>query len=194
LGSEAGNAIADVIFGDYNPSAKLTMTFPRSVGQIPIYYAHFNTGRPVTSDSDRFYKSAYTDLSIHPRYEFGYGLSYTTFEYSRLSVDKTEFHANDTINLSFSLTNSGNFDGEEIVQLYIHDLVGSVVRPVSELKDFTKVMLKKGESKTIHFAVDATKLSFYNDKMVFGTEPGEFELMIGASSSDIRLRERVVLE
>ncbi len=194
LGSEAGNAIADVIFGDYNPSAKLTMTFPRSIGQIPIYYNHFNTGRPAQNDSDRFYRSAYIDLSLYPQYEFGYGLSYTSFTYSNLQIDKKSFKEGESAGVSFVVTNTGSVDGEEIAQLYIRDLVGSVVRPVAELKDFKKIFLKKGESATVHFVIDAEKLSFYRADMTYGPEPGEFDIMIGASSRDVRLRERVVME
>jgi beta-glucosidase len=189
LGSEAGDAIADVLFDDYNPSAKLTITFPRSVGQIPIYYSHFNTGRPATSDTDRFYRSAYTDLSIYPEYEFGYGLSYTTFKYSDLKLSKREMKSNDQIEASVTITNTGEYDGEEIVQLYLRDRVGSICRPVEELKDFKKIALKKGESKTISFIINKEKLSFYNQKLQWVAEPGEFDLMIGASSRDIRLRD-----
>lgn len=193
LGSEAGNAIADVLFGDYNPSAKLTLTFPRSVGQIPLYYSHFNTGRPAANDSDRLYRSGYIDESLYPRYEFGYGLSYTTFGYSSLTIDKKRFGKGGTALLSFTLTNTGNYDGEEIVQLYLRDRVGSVVRPVAELRDFQKLFLKKGESKTITFRIDEAKLSFYNAKTEYVSEPGEFDVMIGASSRDIRLKEKIEL-
>lgn len=189
LGSEAGNAIADVIFGDYNPSAKLTMTFPLSVGQIPVYYNHFNTGRPALNDSDRYYRSAYNDLSIYPRYEFGYGLSYTTFRYSDLQVSKKKMKQDEQLEVSATITNTGNYDGEEIVQLYLHDLVGSIVRPVMELKDFKKIMLKAGESKTVTFRIDKEKLSFFNQQLQWVAEPGEFEVLIGASSRDIRLKE-----
>lgn len=193
LGSEAGNAIADVIFGDYNPSAKLTMTFPKSVGQIPIYYSHLNTGRPAQNDQDRFYRSAYIDLSIYPKYEFGYGLSYTTFDYGNLVLSKKVMTENEKIEAKISVTNSGNYDGEEIVQCYIRDLVGSVVRPVKELKDFKKIFLKSGETKTISFTIDKEMLSFYNQELEYLAEPGEFELMIGASSRDIRLNSRFEL-
>ena len=193
LGSEAGNAIADVLFGDYNPSAKLTLTFPRSVGQIPIYYSHLNTGRPAANDSDRIYRSAYIDESLYPRYEFGYGLSYTTFRYSDLNIDRKRFRKNEKAVVTVIVTNTGKFDGEEIVQLYLRDLVGSVARPVAELKDFRKIFLKKGESKTVTFVIDSGKLSFYNQKLESVAEPGMFELMIGASSRDIRARERFEL-
>jgi beta-glucosidase len=193
LGCQAGNAIADVLFGDYNPSAKLTMTFPRSVGQVPIYYSHFNTGRPAKDDNDILYRSAYIDLSIYPKYDFGYGLSYTSFEYANLQLDKKQIKRDETIQASVTITNTGKYDGEEIVQLYIHDLVGSIARPVEELKDFQKISLKAGESKTIKFIIDKEKLSFYNNQAQWITEPGEFELMIGASSRDIRLKDKFEL-
>jgi beta-glucosidase len=189
LGSEAGNAIADVIFGDYNPSAKLPITFPRSVGQIPIYYSHFNTGRPALNDSDRFYRSSYLDLSIYPKYEFGYGLSYTTFKYSNLKLDKNTMNASGHIDVSVNISNTGKYAGEEIVQLYLRDLVGSIVRPVKELKDFKKIHLNVGETKSIQFIIDKEKLSFYNQKLEWVAEPGDFDLMIGASSKDIRLKD-----
>lgn len=188
LGSEAGNAIPDVLFGDYNPSAKLPISFPRTEGQIPIYYSHFNTGRPAASDSDRFYRSAYIDLSIYPQYEFGYGLSYTSFEYSNLKLSSPKMKANEKITVSCIITNTGKYAGEEIVQFYLRDKVASVVRPVKELKDFKKIMLQPGESKAIQFLIDKDKLSFYDQKLNWITEPGEFDLMIGASSSDIRLK------
>ena len=189
LGSEAGDAIADVLFGDYNPSAKLPITFPRSVGQIPIYYSHFNTGRPATSDEDRNYRSSYTDLSIYPKYAFGYGLSYTTFQYSNLQLSKKKMKSNERIEASVTITNTGKYDGEEIVQLYLRDKVGSIARPVKDLKDFRKIQLKAGESKTIKFIIDKEKLSFYNQQLKWVAEPGEFDLMIGASSDDIRLKD-----
>ncbi len=193
LGSEAGNAIADVLFGDYNPSAKLPISFPKAVGQIPVYYSHFNTGRPAANDDDKNYRSSYNDLSIYPEYEFGYGLSYTSFAYSGLKLDKTKIKTNERIQVSVTIRNTGTYDGEEIVQLYIRDKVGSIVRPVSELKDFTKVKLKAGESKTIQFTIDKAKLSFYNQQLQWVAEPGDFELMIGASSRDIRLKENFEL-
>ncbi|HVO73759.1 MAG TPA: glycoside hydrolase family 3 N-terminal domain-containing protein, partial [Ignavibacteriaceae bacterium] len=193
LGSEAGNAIADVLFGDYNPSAKLTMTFPISVGQIPVYYNHLNTGRPASSDSNRFYRSAYIDLSIYPKFEFGFGLSYTSFEYSNLRLSSKQMYPDGRIEVSATISNTGKFAGEEIVQLYLHDLVGSVARPVKELKDFTKIKLNPGESKTVNFLIDKEKLSFFNQQLQWVAEPGEFELMIGASSKDIRLKDRFEL-
>lgn len=189
LGSEAGNAIADVLFGDYNPSAKLPMTFPRSEGQIPIYYSHFNTGRPATSDKDRFYRSAYIDESIYPKFEFGYGLSYTSFTYTNLKLNKKEMKKTDSIVVTMDIANTGSYAGEEVVQLYLRDRVGSVVRPVKELKDFKKLLLQPGEKKTIRFVISREKLSFYNAKLKWDAEPGDFDLMIGSSSADIRLKD-----
>ena len=189
LGSEAGNAIADVLFGDYNPSAKLAITFPRSVGQIPIYYSHFNTGRPATGDANHHQNSSYLDESIFPEYAFGYGLSYTSFVYSDLKLSSAKIKSNDTLEVSVTIKNTGKYDGEEIVQLYLRDKVGSIARPTKELKDFSKIALKAGESKTIKFAIDKEKLSFYNQKLEWAAEPGDFDLMIGASSDDIRLKD-----
>ncbi len=186
LGTEAGDAIADVLFGDYNPSAKLPISFPRTEGQIPIYYDHYKTGRPATSDSDRFYRSAYIDLSIYPKYCFGYGLSYTNFSYSAITMSDSIMHANKPVTAEITVTNTGNYDGEETVQLYIQDLVGSVVRPVKELKGFQKIFLKKGESKEINFTVDIDKLKFYNDDLKYIYEPGDFKVYIGTNSQDVK--------
>ncbi|MEN2489179.1 beta-glucosidase BglX [Flavobacterium sp. B11] len=188
LGTEAGNAIANVLFGDYNPSGKLPMTFPREVGQVPIYYNHFSTGRPAKDENSTNYVSAYIDLKNSPKYPFGYGLSYTTFDYSGLKLSSTKIKSNETIKVSFQLKNTGKVAGEEVVQLYLKDKFGSVVRPVLELKDFQKVKLNAGESKTIEFTIDKEKLSFYNDKVEWVAEPGDFEVMIGASSADIKLK------
>ncbi|WET04642.1 glycoside hydrolase family 3 N-terminal domain-containing protein [Flavobacterium sp. YJ01] len=188
LGTEAGNAIANVLFGDYNPSGKLPMTFPREVGQVPIYYNHFSTGRPAKDENSTNYVSAYIDLKNSPKYPFGYGLSYTTFDYSGLKLSSTKIKNNETTKVSFQLKNTGKVAGEEVVQLYLKDKFGSVVRPVLELKDFQKVKLNAGESKTIEFTIDKEKLSFYNNKLEWGTEPGDFEVMIGTSSADIKLR------
>ncbi|BDU24672.1 glycoside hydrolase family 3 N-terminal domain-containing protein [Flavobacterium sp. GSB-24] len=188
LGTEAGNAIANVLFGDYNPSGKLPMTFPREVGQVPIYYNHFSTGRPAKTESETNYVSAYIDLKNSPKYPFGYGLSYTKFDYSGLKLSASKIKSNETIKVSFQLSNVGKAAGEEVVQLYLKDKFGSVVRPVLELKDFKKVKLNAGESKTIEFTIDKEKLSFYNDKLEWTAEPGDFEVMIGASSADIKLK------
>ncbi|WP_281235416.1 glycoside hydrolase family 3 N-terminal domain-containing protein [Flavobacterium gelatinilyticum] len=188
LGTEAGNAIANVLFGDYNPSGKLPMTFPREVGQIPIYYNHFSTGRPAKTETETNYVSAYIDLKNSPKFPFGYGLSYTTFDYSGLKLSASKIKSGETIKVSFQLKNTGKASGEEVVQLYLKDKFGSVVRPVLELRDFQKVKLNAGESKTIEFTIDKEKLSFYNDKLEWTAEPGDFEVMIGASSADIKLR------
>lgn len=188
LGTEAGNAIANVLFGDYNPSGKLPMTFPREVGQIPIYYNHYSTGRPAKNEDSKNYVSAYIDLKNSPKFPFGYGLSYTKFNYSDLKLSSTKINSNETIKVSFQLSNVGKVAGEEVVQLYLKDKFGSVVRPILELKDFQKVKLNAGESKTIEFTIDKEKLSFYNDKLEWIAEPGGFEVMIGASSADIKLK------
>jgi beta-glucosidase len=180
-GTEAGSAIANVVFGDYNPSGKLTMTFPRNVGQIPIYYNHKNTGRPY--DPNDPYTSFYIDVDVTPLYPFGYGLSYTTFEYSDLKLDKNEITSGQNVNVSVTVANTGKFNGEEVVQLYIRDLVGSVTRPVKELKGFQKIYLEKGESKTVTFTIDEDMLAFYRKDMSFGTEPGEFDVFVGGSSA-----------
>lgn len=189
LGSEAGNAIADVLFGDYNPSGKLPISFPREEGQIPIYYNHFNTGRPAPNETATNYVSAYIDLKNSPKFPFGYGLSYTTFNYSDLQLSKKVMKKNENITVSFTLTNTGKFDGEEVVQLYLKDQVGSVVRPVKELRDFQKVFLKAGASQKITFTIDKEKLAFYNAKLEWAPEPGAFEVQLGASSADIRLKD-----
>ncbi|WP_202702240.1 glycoside hydrolase family 3 N-terminal domain-containing protein [Flavobacterium sp. UGB4466] len=188
LGTEAGNAIADVLFGDYNPSGKLPMTFPREVGQIPIYYNHFSTGRPAKDEDAKNYVSAYIDLKNSPKFPFGYGLSYTKFNYSDLKLSAVKMKNNETIKVSFQLSNVGKIAGEEVVQLYLKDKFGSVVRPVLELRDFQKVKLNAGESKTIEFTIDKEKLSFYNTKLEWTAEPGDFEVMIGASSADLKLK------
>ncbi|MDP4207374.1 MAG: beta-glucosidase BglX [Bacteroidota bacterium] len=195
LGSEAGNAIADVLFGDYNPAGKLPMTFPRSEGQVPIYYNYMNTGRPA-ADNGTFanYRSGYIDMVKSPKFPFGYGLSYTSFKYSDLKLSSSQMDSNGTIDVSFTLTNTGKYAGEEVAQLYLRDQVASVVRPVKELKDFQKLMLKPGESKIIHFTIDKQKLSFYNNKLEWVAEPGTFDLMIGSSSADIRLKDKFELQ
>jgi len=185
-GTEAGNAVANVLFGNYNPSGKLTMTFPRNVGQIPIYYNHKNTGRPWNGDINVKYNSRYLDVINEPLYPFGYGLSYTTFTYSDLSLDKKSMKPGGAVKVNVTLTNAGKYDGTEVVQLYIQDLVGSITRPLKELKDFQKVFLKAGESKTLSFTVSAAQLAFYNDKLEYKAEPGEFKVFVGGSSSDVK--------
>lgn len=188
LGTEAGNSIADVLFGKVNPGGKLPMTFPRTEGQIPIYYNHYNTGRPAKNNTDRNYVSAYIDLDNDPAYPFGFGLSYTTFKYSDFNLSSTELKGNQTLNASIKVTNSGNYDGEEVVQLYIRDLVGKVVRPVKELKGFQKLYLKKGESKTVSFNISPEDLKFYDEDLNYDWEAGEFDIMIGTSSADVQTK------
>lgn len=194
LGNQAGNAIADVLFGKYNPGAKLPITFPRTEGQIPIYYNHFNTGRPAKSDTDVNYTSSYIDLQNSPKFAFGYGLSYTTFKYSNLKLSKKDMPVTGNITVSFDLQNTGKYAGEEVAQYYLRDVVSQPVRPVKELKGFEKVMLQPGETKTISFSIDKEKLAFYNDKLERITQPGEFKLMIGSASDDIRLEDNFELK
>jgi beta-glucosidase len=195
LGSEAGNAIANVLFGDYNPSGKLPMTFPRSIGQVPIYYNYYNTGRPAPdNDKQQIYTSAYIDLEKSPKFPFGYGLSYTTFDYSNLELSRKIIKPGESLKVKFTITNSGKLAGEEVIQLYLKDLVASLVRPVKELRDFKKIMLRPGETKTMEFIIDKEKLSFFDKDLKWIAEPGEFEVMIGSSSADIRLKERFELK
>ncbi|MEN9570097.1 MAG: hypothetical protein RL172_1328 [Bacteroidota bacterium] len=182
LGMQAGNAIADVLLGDYNPSGKLPMSFPRTEGQVPVYYNHYNTGRPARNDSDVNYVSAYTDLLNSPAYCFGYGLGYSPFVYSNLQLDKSIISPAQQLQLSLTVTNTGKYDGEETVQLYCRDKVGTVVRPVKELIGFKKVFLKAGTSANVNFTVTANDLRFYNDKLQYVYEPGEFILMVGTNS------------
>lgn len=191
LGDEAGNAIADVLYGDYNPAGKLPVTFPRSEGQIPLSYNYYNTGRPIKNPNNIIYKSAYIDSPNTPLYAFGYGLSYTNFDYSDLVLSNDKIANNDFIKVSFKLTNTGQLEGEEVVQLYLKDEVASVVRPVKELKDFKKVFLKPGESKIVTFVINKEKLSFYNNKLEWVAEPGDFEIMIGTASDNIKLIKKI---
>ena len=191
LGSEAGNAVANVLFGKYNPSGKLPVTFPRNLGQIPITYKQTSTGRPVLPDGDITYRSAYIDVVNTPEYAFGYGLSYTTFGYSNLQFSKTSFSGNDSVKISFVLTNTGTVAGEEVAQFYIRDKVASIVRPLKELVGYQKLMLLPGESKTISFTLNKTKLAFYNSNLKLITEPGEFDVMIGGASDNTPLKETI---
>ena len=185
LGTQAGNAIADILFGDYNPSAKLPMSFPLAEGQIPIYYNHFNTGRPARNDSDKFYRSSYLDISINPKYVFGYGLSYTTFKYSDVKLSSINLSGNQTLTVSVNIANTGKYDGNEVAQLYIRQLFGSVVRPVKELKGFQKVYIKAGETKVVSFNITPNDLKFYNNDLKFDWEAGSFDIMIGGNSKDM---------
>lgn len=183
-GSETGNAIADVLFGDTNPSGKLTMTFPRNVGQIPIYYNHKNTGRPLGNIEGRFekFKTNYLDVPNEPLFPFGFGLSYTTFSYANLKISKDKLAKNESITVSVEVTNTGQFDGKEVVQMYLRDLVGTVTRPVKELKGFDKVFIKKGETKTVSFTISEEDLKFYNSELDFISEAGAFEVFVGSNS------------
>ena len=192
-GSEGGNAIADVLFGDVNPSARLPMTFPRNMGQIPIGYQQYQTGRPVLDNGNSVYRSAYIDSPNTPRYAFGHGLSYTTFAYGDLRLSSTRMAPDGKITLQFTLTNSGRVAGAEVVQLYLRDPVASVVRPVKELKGFQRIVLKPGEHRTVGFTIDRDTLSFFDRKLAWGAEPGTFELMVGSASDDIRLRQTIEL-
>ncbi|MFI0428270.1 beta-glucosidase BglX [Mariniflexile sp. HMF6888] len=181
LGTETGNAVAQILYGDYNPSGKLPMTFPRNVGQVPIYYNYKNTGRPTNKDNNVFW-SHYTDVEKTPLYPFGYGLSYTTFEYSNLELNKNSFKIGEDVNVSVTLKNTGDLKGKEVVQLYIRDLFASVTRPVKELKGFELVELKAGETKTIHFILNKENLGFYDNDGTYIVEPGDFKVFIGGSS------------
>ena len=186
-GSEAAYAIGDVLFGDVNPSGKLSMTFPRRVGQIPLYYNHKNTGRPLAKGGwFTKFTSNYLDVPNEPLYPFGYGLSYTTFQYSDVRLDKTQMNQNGTITATVTLTNTGTRDGAEVVQLYLRDLVGSITRPVQELKGFQKVFLKAGESREVSFKITADLLKFYDYDLDFVCEPGDFDVMIGGSSDRVK--------
>lgn len=193
-GTRGGDAVAQTLFGQNNPSGKLPMTFPRNVGQVPIYYNHKNTGRPYLgpSDPEQKYKSRYTDVDNSPLFPFGYGLSYTTFSYSNLKVSSARIKFNEKLKISVEVANTGNYDGTEVVQLYVKDLVGSVTRPVRELKGFERVQLKKGEKKTVTFELSSEDLKFYNIDMKNVAEAGDFEVFIGGSSN-AELKEKFEL-
>ena len=184
-GTMGGKAITQVLFGDYNPSGKLTMTFPLNLGQVPIYYNAKNTGRPIYLENPK-YKSRYIDSPNDPLFPFGYGLSYTTFEYSDITLSSNELLKNGEITAKVTVKNTGKFDGEEVVQCYVRDLVGSVTRPVKELKGFEKVMIKTGESKEIIFKITPDMLAFQRLDMTYGTEPGDYKLFIGGNSRDVK--------
>lgn len=188
LGTEAGNSIADVLFGTVNPGGKLPMTFPRTEGQVPVYYNHYNTGRPAKNNTDRNYVSAYIDLDNDPKFPFGYGLSYTQFKYADMNLSSTNLKGNQTLKISVNISNNGRYDGEEVVQLYIRDLFGKVVRPVKELKGFQKVFIKKGETKTVSFTLTPEDLKFYDDELNFDWEGGEFDIMVGTNSRDVQTK------
>jgi beta-glucosidase len=186
-GSEAGDAIADVLFGAVNPSGKLSATFPQNVGQIPLYYAHKNTGRPLAEGKwfSKF-RSNYLDVSNDPLYPFGFGLSYTTFDYSNLKLSSSTLKPGQKMTAYVTVTNTGTYAGKEVVQLYIRDMVGSITRPVKELKDFSKIMLQPGESKVVTFTITEETLKFYNSNLKFVAEPGDFKVFIGSNSRDAK--------
>jgi beta-glucosidase len=183
-GTQAGPAIAEVLFGEANPSGKLSMTFPRNVGQVPIYYNAKNTGRPF--DENQKYTSKYLDVPNTPLYPFGYGLSYTTFGYGDIKLSKTTISAKDNLQVTVQVTNTGNYDGEETVQLYIRDLVGTITRPVKELRRFQKVTLKKGESREVSFTLTNEDLKFYNTDLKWASEPGDFQVFVGTNSQEVK--------
>ncbi|UZE13340.1 beta-glucosidase BglX [Pseudomonas sp. B21-053] len=184
-GTEGGNAIADVLFGDYNPSGKLPITFPRSVGQIPTYYNHLSIGRPFTPGKPGNYTSQYFDDTTGPLFPFGFGLSYTTFSVDDMALSSTTLNKTGKLDASVMLKNTGKRDGETVVQLYIQDVTGSIIRPVKELKNFQKVMLKAGEQKVVHFTITEDDLKFYNAQLKYGAEPGKFNVQIGLDSQDV---------
>ncbi|MEM6718065.1 MAG: beta-glucosidase BglX [Bacteroidota bacterium] len=181
LGTQSGNAVAQVLYGDYNPSGKLPMSFPRNVGQCPIYYNHLSTGRP-TNTQDNVFWSHYIDAEKTPLYPFGYGLSYTTFEYKNLKLTKSQYKKGEMVKVSVEVTNTGTVDGKEVVQLYINDPVASIVRPVKELKGFELVALKKGETKTVKFTLTSAELGFFNNNREYVVEKGTFNIMVGGRS------------
>ncbi|AXA55231.1 beta-glucosidase BglX [Pseudomonas thivervalensis] len=185
-GTEGGNAIADVLFGDYNPSGKLPITFPRSVGQIPTYYNHLSIGRPFTPGKPGNYTSQYFDDTTGPLYPFGYGLSYTEFSLSDMALSSTTLNKTGKLDASVTLENTGKRDGETVVQLYIQDVTGSIIRPVKELKNFRKVMLKAGEKKVIHFTITEDDLKFFNAQLKYAAEPGKFNVQIGLDSQEVK--------
>jgi Beta-glucosidase-related glycosidases len=185
-GTEGGNAIADVLFGDYNPSGKLPITFPRSVGQIPTYYSHLTIGRPFTPGKPGNYTSQYFDEANTPLYPFGYGLSYTDFSLSDVSLSAKTLKPGTSLTASVTLKNTGKRDGETVVQLYLHDVAASMSRPLKELKNFQKIMLKAGEQKIVQFTLDENDLKFYNAQLKYAAEPGEFEVLIGLDSQNVQ--------
>ncbi|MFT3677872.1 MAG: fibronectin type III-like domain-contianing protein [Chitinophagaceae bacterium] len=187
MAAKPADAIADVLFGDVNPSGKLSTTFPQNVGQVPLFYNHKNTGRPL-GEGKWFskFRSNYLDVSNDPLYPFGFGLSYTQFSYSDVKLSTSSPRGNQTITASVTVTNIGQAEGKEVVQLYLRDMVGSVTRPVQELKGFQKISLKAGESKTISFTITTETLKFYNYDLKYVWEPGEFEIMIGGNSRDVK--------
>jgi beta-glucosidase len=185
-GTEGGNAIADVLFGDYNPSGKLPVTFPRSVGQIPSYYNHLSIGRPYTPGKPGNYTSQYFEGEPGPLYPFGYGLSYTDFTLSDINLSSRSLKKGGQVQASILVRNTGKVAGETVVQLYIRDVAASMARPVKELKGFQKVMLQPGEGKTLKFTIDEDDLKFFNNQLQYAAEPGEFHLQIGLDSQEVK--------
>ena len=185
-GIEAGNAIADVLFGNYNPSGKLSTSFPVHVGQIPVYHSMLNTGRPYNNEEFSKFKSNYLDIPNDPLYPFGYGLSYTSFSYSPVTLSASQVSPGKTINATVTLTNTGKYDGLETVQLYIRDMVGSIARPLKELKGFKQIQLRAGESRLVSFNINADDLKFYNSNLQFVNEPGDYKLFIGGNSKELQ--------
>ena len=187
-GSETGDAICDVIFGEKSPSGHLTMTMPKALGQIPIYYNHLNTGRPVPEGAKEYrkFQSNYIDVRNDPLYPFGFGLSYTTFEYGIPRLSGTTMNAGGRLTLTVNVKNTGKYDADEVVQLYIRDLAASISRPVKELKGFERISLKAGESRDVTFDIDTDMLKFYNSDLQFVAEPGDFEVMVGGNSRDVQ--------
>jgi len=183
-GIEAGNAIADVLYGDVNPSGKLSMSFPYSVGQIPVYYSQKTTGRPM--DPSNKFSTKYLDIPNEPLFPFGYGLSYSKFNYGDLKISSAKMNSTGSITASVTLTNAGQFDGAEVVQLYIEDKVRSITPPAKELKGFQKVYLKAGETKTVEFKITVEMLKFWNADIKFVAEPGEFNVLVGGNSRDLK--------
>jgi beta-glucosidase len=184
-GTEAGHAIADVLFGDVNPSGKLTTTWPQSVGQVPLYYNHMNTGRPLEGAWFQKFRSNYLDVSNDPVYPFGFGLSYSHFTYSGLTLSGSAMKGNQPLTATVMVTNDGTVEGKEVVQLYIRDLVGSITRPVKELKGFQKIGLKAGESRKVTFTITPEDLKFYNNDLKYDWEAGDFVIMVGGNSRDV---------
>jgi beta-glucosidase len=185
-GTQAGNAIADVLLGDYNPAGKITMTFPRHVGQVPLYYNYKNTGRPYGGQQLDKYKSRYLDVPNEPLFPFGFGLSYTTFQYTKPELNKTSIKPGETLQVKVNVTNTGNYDGEEVVQLYVQDVSGSLTRPVKELKGYRKIALKKGETRALTFTLTIEDLKFYNQDLQYIYEPGDFKVFVGTNSRDVQ--------
>ena len=184
-GYETGNALADVITGKVNPGGKLPMTFPRNIGQVPIHYNQLNTGRPQQS-TGQVWTSGYLDSPVSPAFPFGYGLSYTTFSYSSVSLNKTQFKMGEPVEVSVTVTNTGDVEGEEVVQLYIRDLAADIARPIKELKGFQKIKLAKGEKRTVNFRLTEKDLSYWNSELKFKADPGNFKVFVGGNSRDVK--------